>query len=303
LRNVVHRRCKTQHGGRSVGVRAVAGKSDDRKPPRPSGMGRVAPHNLSAEESLLGALLLSRDAMGGVAEMGLNSGDFYKPAHQHIYEAIRLLLATGQPVDPITVAEELRRSGILDDIGGTSLLLELTAATPAISNATRYARIVQDTALLRRLISVAGEIAELGYNEPDDVATALDEAEAKVFEIAEHRVTDSTKPITELLGGVIDDIERLQEQGHSITGVPSGYNDLDELLSGMQPSTQRGRRTTVYGEDSLRARHGGERCGRHPKTGAVLFPRNGPPRTDATYFVLRGPGRFLQAAQGSAHRR
>jgi replicative DNA helicase len=220
-----------------VGVRAVAGKSDDRKPPRPSGNGRVAPHNLSAEESLLGALLLSRDAMGGVAEMGLNSGDFYKPAHQHIYEAIRLLLATGQPVDPITVAEELRRSGILDDIGGTSLLLELTAATPAISNAARYARIVQDTALLRRLISVAGEIAELGYNEPDDVATALDEAEAKVFEIAEHRVTDSTKPITELLGGVIDDIERLQEQGHSITGVPSGYNDLDELLSGMQPST------------------------------------------------------------------
>ncbi len=215
----------------------MAPKSDGRGPARPSVTGRVAPHNLDAEESLIGALLLSRDAMGGVAEMGLNSGDFYKPSHQHIYEAIRVLLATGQPVDPITVAEELRRAGILEDIGGTSFLLELTAATPAISNATRYARIVQDTALLRRLISVAGEIAELGYDGPEDVATALDEAETKIFEIAEHRVTDSTKAITDLMGLVIDDIERLQEQGHSVTGVPTGYTDLDDLLSGMQPST------------------------------------------------------------------
>jgi replicative DNA helicase len=215
----------------------LAGKSDVRKPARADNFARVAPHNLAAEESVIGALLLSRDATGAVAELGLNSGDFYKPAHQHIYEAIRVLLATGQPIDPVTVAEELRRVGILEDVGGATLLLELTAATPAISNAVRYARIVQDTALLRRLISVAGEIAELGYDGPEDVATVLDEAESKIFEIAEHRVTDSTKPITELMGLVIDDIERLQEQGHSITGVPTGYTDLDDLLSGMQPST------------------------------------------------------------------
>jgi replicative DNA helicase len=198
---------------------------------------RVAPHNLGAEESLLGALLISRDAMVSVAELGLSSRDFYKPAHQHIYESIRVLVSSGQPIDPVTVAEELRRAGIVDEIGGPSLLLELVAATPAVSNAARYARIVQDTALLRRLIAVAGEIAELGYNEPEDVATALDQAEAKVFEIAEHRVTDTTKAITDLLGYVIDDVERLQEQGHSITGAPSGYTDVDELLSGIQPST------------------------------------------------------------------
>ena len=89
-----------------VEVLTLAGKSEGRNPPRSAVKSRVAPHNLSAEESLLGALLLSREAMGGVAELGLNSADFYKPAHQHIYEAIRLLLATGQPVDPITVAEE-----------------------------------------------------------------------------------------------------------------------------------------------------------------------------------------------------
>ncbi len=210
----------------------------DSRNERPAGgSGRVPPHNLAAEESLLGALLLSRDAMSSVAEMGVRSGDFYKPAHQHLYEAIRVLLAAGDPVDPVTVAEELRRGGLLDDVGGPTTLLELAAATPAISNATRYARIVQDTALLRRLIATAGEIAELAYDEPDDVAKALDQAESKVFEIAEHRVTDSTKQITDLLGAVVDDIERIQEQGHALTGVPTGYTDLDELLSGLQPST------------------------------------------------------------------
>ena len=175
--------------------------------------------------------------MTGVAELGLRSGDFYKLSHQHIYEAIRVLMAAGEPVDPVTVAEELRRGGLGDLIGGPNVLMELAAATPAISSATRYARIVQDTALLRRLIATAGEIAELAYDEPDDVAKALDEAESKVFEIAEHRVTDSTKQITDLLGGVVDDIERIQEQGHALTGLPTGYTDLDELLSGLQPST------------------------------------------------------------------
>ena len=175
--------------------------------------------------------------MSAVAEMGLNAGDFYKPAHQHLYEAVRVLVSTGQAVDVVTVAEELRRSGLLDDIGGPSFLLDLQAATPAISNAARYARIVQDTALLRRLITVAGEIAELGYDEPDDVVKVLDEAESKVFEIAEHRVTDSTKQIGDLLGLAMADLERVYENGNTITGTATGYTDLDELLSGLQPST------------------------------------------------------------------
>ena len=131
--------------------------------------GRVPPHNLDAEESLLGALLLSRDVVGNVAELGLSVDHFYKPAHQHIYAAVRGLMATGQPVDIVTVADELRRNGLLDEIGGPQFLLELQNATPAISNAGRYAKIVQDTAVLRRMISVASEIAELAYHEPDDV--------------------------------------------------------------------------------------------------------------------------------------
>ncbi|MFM2077641.1 MAG: replicative helicase [Actinomycetota bacterium] len=198
---------------------------------------RVPPHNLHAEESLLGALLLSRDVVGQVAELGLQVEHFYKPAHQHIYEAIKGLMANGHAVDIVTVSDELRRNGLLDDIGGAQALNELQNATPAISNAHRYSKIVQDTAVLRKLISVAGEITELAYMEPDDVTKALDEAETKVFEVAEDRVIDSTRPLSDLLPIAMDQLQETFERGDTITGVPTGYNDLDELLSGLQPST------------------------------------------------------------------
>ena len=197
----------------------------------------MPPHNLAAEESLLGALLLSRDAISAVAELHLNASDFYKPAHQHVFEAIRVLAAVGEPVDAVTVADELRRNDLLDAVGGSSLLVDLQAATPAISNAPRYGRIVQDTAMLRRLIGVAGEIAELGYDEPDDVTKALDVAESKVFELADRRVVDSTKPIGDLLNLAISDLEQAYERGTALTGIPTGFTDLDELLNGLQPST------------------------------------------------------------------
>ena len=199
--------------------------------------GRVPPHNLDAEESLLGALLLSRDVVGTVAELGVQVDHFYKPAHQHVFAAMRGLMASGQPVDVVTVADELRRNGLLDEVGGAALLVDLQNATPAVSNATRYAKIVMDTALLRRLIAVAGEITELAYMEPDDVSRALDEAESKMFEVAEDRVVDSTRPLAELLQPAMDRLQDTYDRGNQITGTPTGFNDLDELLSGLQPST------------------------------------------------------------------
>jgi replicative DNA helicase len=199
--------------------------------------GRVPPHNVEAEGSLLGALLLSPDAIISVAEMGLTPEDFYKPAYQHIYDAIRTLVGAGEPADAVTVADELRRAGLLDDIGGPGVLLDLQTATPAISNAARYGRIVRDTALLRRLIGVAGEIAEIAYDEPDDVTKALDAAENKVFQLADHQVVDSTRPLSELLGEAFDDLQLAYERGTAITGVATGYHDLDDLLSGLQPET------------------------------------------------------------------
>ena len=186
---------------------------------------------------MLGALLLSREVVGQVSELGVQVEHFYKPAHQHIYSAIRGLMATGQPVDIVTVADELRRNGLIEEIGGSQALLELQNATPAISNASRYAKIVQDTAVLRRLISVAGEITEIAYMEPDDVTKALDEAETKVFEVAEDRVIDSTRPLSDLLPLAMDKLQETFERGDSITGAATGFNDLDEILSGLQPST------------------------------------------------------------------
>ncbi len=201
------------------------------------GDGRVPPHNLHAEESVLGAMLLSRDAVNHAGESGLLTDEFYKPAHQHVYAAIQGLTKTGEPVDAVTVADELRRNGLLEAVGGSQLLLEMQNATPAVSNVGRYIKIVQDTALLRRLIGVAGELAEMGFSGPDDVDKAIDEAEARMFEIADRRVVDTTRELSDLLAVTMDHLQETQERGDTLTGVATGFNDLDEQLSGLQPST------------------------------------------------------------------
>jgi replicative DNA helicase len=203
------------------------------RPARPDGSGRVPPHNLQAEESLLGAMLLSKDAIAAATEV-LSGADFYKPAHSHIFEAITNLSAAGEPADPVTVSDELRRAGLLDAIGGQAVLADLQASTPATSNAQRYARIIEEHALLRKLIGVAGDIAEMGYDLPDDVTKVVDRAESLVFEVAQRRVTDTLAPIHDLLDANLDRLELLYERGDAITGAPTGFLDLDELLSGLQ---------------------------------------------------------------------
>jgi replicative DNA helicase len=197
---------------------------------------RVPPHNLEAEESLLGAMLLGATPITAAAEVRITSADFYKPAHGHVFDAIARLYAAGEPADPVTVADELRRAGLLDAVGGPAMLLTLQARTPATSNAAHYARIVEEHALLRRLIGVAGEIAELGFSLPDDVAGAVDQAEAMMFDVAQRRVVDSLAPIRDLLERSLNHLEELFERGDTITGLPTGFDDLDEVLSGLQAS-------------------------------------------------------------------
>ncbi len=197
--------------------------------------GRVPPHNLDAEESLLGAMLLSRDAIAEAVEC-CTAEDFYKPAHAHVFSAVTSLYARGEPADPVTVAEELRRTGALEAVGDQSILLTLQVNTPSTANAGHYARIVEEHALLRRLVRVAGEIAELGYSVPEDVGMAVDRAESMVFEVAQRRVVDTMSPLRELLAQSLDHLEQLFERGEAITGVPTGYADLDERLAGLQPS-------------------------------------------------------------------
>lgn len=200
-----------------------------------SNSSRIPPHNLEAEESLLGAMLLSRDAIAAALEI-CSIDDFYKPAHSHIFDAICSLYSQGEPVDSVTVADELKRANLLEGIGGPAVLLSLQTNTPAISNASHYAKIVEEHALLRRLISVAGEIAELGYSVSDDVSQAIDQAEALIFNVAQRRIADTLMPLRELLEASLDRLEMLYDRGEAITGVPSGYHDLDERLAGIQPS-------------------------------------------------------------------
>jgi replicative DNA helicase len=197
--------------------------------------GRVPPHDLDAEESLLGAMLLSRDAIAAALEC-CSAGDFYKPAHGVIFEAVCRLYTRGEAADPVTVADELRRSGALESIGEPSILLSLQVNTPSTANAFHYARIVEEHSLLRKLVGVAGEIAELGYSVPEDVSGAIDTAEAMVFEVAQRRVVDTMSPIRDLLAQSLDHLEALVERGEAITGVPTGYADLDEQLAGLQKS-------------------------------------------------------------------
>src|SRR5580693_5616037 len=180
----------------------VQALEDVRRRNRP-GSDRIPPHNLDAEQSLLGAMLLARDAIAAAVET-CNTDDFYKPAHGHVFDAITTLYSRGEPSDPVTVADELARAGLLDAIGGLPTLISLQADTPATTNASRYARIVEEHALLRRLITVAGEIAEMGYSVPEDVAAAVDRAESLVFDVAERRVTDSLKPLQSLLVSALD---------------------------------------------------------------------------------------------------
>ena len=204
---------------------------------RPRDDARVPPHNLEAEESLLGAMLLSRDAIVAATEVGVTANDFYKPAHGHVFDAITSLYAIGEPPDPVTVGEELNRAGLLAAIGGPSVLVTLQARTPSTSSAGRYARIVSEHALLRRLIAVGGEIAEVGYSLPEDVAAAVDRAEALVFDVAERRVRDTILPLRTLLDAALSRLEMLYDKSESITGVPTGFTDLDLVLAGLQPST------------------------------------------------------------------
>ncbi len=210
--------------------------SSDQRERGPGSGGRVPPHNLQAEESLLGAMLLSRDAIANASEI-VAADDFYKPAHGHLFDAITALTAAGEPVDPVTVADELSRSGLLEAIGGPAALVSLQAGTRATTNAAFYARIVEEHALLRRLIGVAGEIAEIGYDVPDGVVKAIDIAESKVYEVAQHWVTDSMSALRPMLEENLTNLERLYDRDEAITGIPTGYHDFDEILSGLQPNS------------------------------------------------------------------
>jgi replicative DNA helicase len=196
---------------------------------------RVPPHNVEAEESVLGSMLLSKDAIAEVLEL-LREDDFYRPAHRTVFRSVLDLYGHGDAVDAITVAEELRRNGALADIGGAPFLHTLVASVPTAANAAYYARIVKEAGVLRRLIDVGTQIVQLGFETPQDTERAVDIAESLVYQVAQGRVTEDYHSLRDVLTGTLEAIERLHEDHREITGVPTGFPDLDRLTSGLQPA-------------------------------------------------------------------
>jgi replicative DNA helicase len=194
----------------------------------------VPPQNLDAEESVLGAMMLSPGAIGNVSEE-LDAGDFYRESHAKVYRAALGLFARGEPVDAITVADELEERGELEAAGGRLRIHELARLVPTTANAAHYARIVREMAVLRGLIDAGAEVSRLGWERPGEASELLDRAERIVFDLSQERVSSEFTHIEELLKESFERITQLYEAGEEITGVASGYRELDRLTSGFQP--------------------------------------------------------------------
>lgn len=195
---------------------------------------QLPPHSLEAEQSVLGSMLLSADAVMEVSEI-LDPEDFYKEAHAIIYRAALQLFASGEPVDPVTLSEALRAQGNLERVGDRPYIMNLMSTVPTPANARYYAEVVSKLAVYRRLIEAAGRVAAVGYRAPEDLAEALDEAEDIIFNVAQKRRRENIKPMKELMEATFEDLERIVEGGKQI-GIPTGFTDLDELTQGLQPS-------------------------------------------------------------------
>jgi replicative DNA helicase len=195
---------------------------------------RIPPHNLDAEESVLGAMLESRDAISAVVEI-LRPEDFYKPAHARVYEVICDVYARSQPADAITVAEELGRRGLLDQIGGKPYIHGLLEAYPTASSAAHYARIVDEHAILRRLVEAGNKVQELGFSIPEDIGEAVDDAEQTIYEVGDRRLRSELQQIKPLLSQTMENLEVLMN-GQGTTGLASGFGDLDDKTLGFQPT-------------------------------------------------------------------
>lgn len=194
---------------------------------------RVPPHNLEAEQSLLGAILLSPEALADVLEV-VRPQDFYRETHRKIFDIIVDLFGRGEPVDAVTVAEVMKSRDILAESGGLSYLHTLVASVPTAANAKYYAHIVERNSVLRALISAATQIASIGYEGAEETESVIDKAESLIFGVAERRISEQFHSLKELVGEVFEEISHLYDSQSHIIGVPTGYSDLDEITSGLQ---------------------------------------------------------------------
>ncbi len=196
---------------------------------------RTLPHNLDAERSVLGAILLHNDAINGAVEV-LVPEDFFREAHQQLFDKMIALSERGGAIDLVTLSEELDRGNALEKVGGPAYITRLVDGVPRSTNVEFYARIVKEKATLRRLITEAGRIASEAYDADRDASEILDEAERGIFSIADARIGAGFVPLSQLVDSALDTVERLQQYKSLVTGVPTGFYDLDQRTSGMQPT-------------------------------------------------------------------
>ncbi|MEL4505540.1 replicative DNA helicase [Luteococcus sp. H138] len=196
------------------------------------GIDRTPPQDLAAEQSVLGAMLMSKDAIADVVEV-LKGRDFYRPAHELIYDAILDLYGRGEPADPVTVADELGKRGEISKVGGHVYLADLLASVSIAANAGYYAEIVRDKAVLRRLVEASIKIAQMGYQGQGDVTDIVDAAQQTIYEVSEGKTSDDYKPLSMLIEPAIDEIESIANRGGEMSGVPTGFAELDDLTNGL----------------------------------------------------------------------
>lgn len=196
-----------------------------------SQLDRTPPQDVLAEQCVLGGMLMSKDAVGDASEI-VKGIDFYRPAHEMIFEAIIDLFGRGEPADPITVADELSKRGTLGKVGGHIYLHELMSTVSIASNVGYYAEIVKEKAVLRRLVEASTKIAQLSYAGAGDVKGIVDQAQQLVFGVAEGKTSSDYEPLSNLMEGVLDEIEALDRDG-ILAGVPTGFTDLDALTNGL----------------------------------------------------------------------
>jgi replicative DNA helicase len=205
---------------------------------RSSDFDRQPPQDVRAEQSVLGGMLLSKDAIADVVEV-LRAGDFYRPAHQVVYDTILDLYGRGEPADPVTVSAELTRTGQLMRVGGTPYLHTLISSVPTAANAGFYAEIVAERATLRRLVEAGTRIVQLGYGaaagQGGDVDEVVDRAQAEIYDVTERRTSEDYVRLEQLIQGTMDEIDAISSRGGQSIGVPTGFSELDQITNGLHP--------------------------------------------------------------------
>lgn len=195
----------------------------------------MPPHAAEAEKTVLGALMIDKDAITKIADI-ISVGDFYTQSHNIIYEAMLTLYENNDPIDVLSVANALEEKKTIDSVGGAHAIASLVRGVTSASNITYYAKIIQKKSILRRLIAAASEISEMGYNEAEDIEKVLDDAEQRLFSVSQKSLKQEFTPIKTILGEAFDRLDDLHKNKGTMRGVPTGFYDLDDLLSGLQKS-------------------------------------------------------------------